>query len=165
MPKKTRQPDSSIASQLSMIARLCNQLLESELALRGIALQDFRIMGLLMGEVGISQKELAEKLSVRPATLSIAIDRLVEKGSVRRTPSARDGRMNLLTLAPGIDFAPANKLLKNLEAVMLEGASARDSEALRKLLPRMAENLDEAQRANRNGARPLKEKSHADAGR
>lgn len=54
--------------------------------------------------LGVQRKatpsELAQELGVAPTTLSAMIDRLVQKGQIRRVPHPDDGRSYLLELTP-----------------------------------------------------------------
>ena len=99
-------------------------------------------MGLLIND-DITQKDLAEKLSVRPATLSVAISKLENRGIVQRVPSNRDKRVNYLRLKPENDnnFSAVQKLLNNLEKEACSGISASEIKTTKKVLGLIADNL------------------------
>lgn len=52
----------------------------------------FRILRVLESEGPMVSKDLAEKLDIRPSSLSEALDRLQEKGLIERTPDQDDKR-------------------------------------------------------------------------
>lgn len=99
-------------------------------------------MGLLIND-HITQKDLAEKLSVRPATLSVAISKLENRGIVQRVPSNSDKRVNYLRLTPDNDnnFSAVHKLLNNLEQEVCSGISASEIKTTKKVLGLIADNL------------------------
>lgn len=120
---KTHQ---SLLSRLSKVNRLVAQRIESRLTPIGISYQEMRIVGLLMGETNITQKMLAQKLSVRAATLSVAISKLETQGLVNRVPSNTDKRVNYLHLIPDNKIAKVEKLLTHLESEVTHELSSED---------------------------------------
>jgi DNA-binding MarR family transcriptional regulator len=57
--------------------------------------------------------ELARHMGVTPGTMSIAVERLVRRGFVRRSPDARDGRRVCLRLTPaGVRVKEASSVLE-----------------------------------------------------
>jgi DNA-binding MarR family transcriptional regulator len=89
-------------------------------------------------------RDLAGRLRVTPGTLVPLIDRLEEQGYVRRVPDREDRRVTWLELTP-----KADRLFERLwgsGAVRVAGAVARllpkERADLRRLLARVAENLD-----------------------
>ena len=57
-----------------------------------------KILSVLRREDGIGQKELAERLQIRPASLGELLIKLEEKGLIRRTPSEKDRRSLIVSL-------------------------------------------------------------------
>ena len=110
----------------------------------GITLQEMRIAGLLMGERGITQKELAEKLSVRAATLSVAITKLEKQGLVQRRVSSKDKRVQFLSLTANNKFSKVDHLLFELETKICDGISHRDLAVTQKVLTRLIDNLQKS---------------------
>jgi len=127
--------------QISKLSRLVPQLMEAPLKAVNISMQEFRIVGLLMGEEGISQKHLAKKLSVKPSTLSVAISVLEGKGYINRKVSSVDKRVNLLTLDEDADLSEANDIVLGIEEILIAGISKKDMEITKKVLKRMWVNL------------------------
>ena len=130
-----------LLSRLAAFSRLAGQLIDRKLAPLGITYQEMRLAGLLMGEKNITQKELAEKLSVRPATISVALSKLEQQGLVKRTPSSTDKRANYLKLLPSKKVSTVDKLLTEIESELCQGISKKELETTRKVLDQLIERL------------------------
>ena len=130
-----------IISQSTQLVRRGSKILEKELLPKGITFQEFRIAGLLVDEEDITQKDLAEKLSVRPATLSVALSKLEDRGIVKREPSDLDKRANYLRLTPSSNFTEMTEILNAFEKKISQGISAKDLKTTRKVLGQLLDNL------------------------
>ena len=130
-----------IITQSTQLVRRGSKILEKQLLPKGITFQEFRIAGLLVGEEDITQKDLAEKLSVRPATLSVAISKLEERGIVKREPSDLDKRANYLRLTPSSNFTEMTEILGAFEKKISQGISAKDLKTTRRVLGQLLDNL------------------------
>ncbi|MFT7219046.1 MAG: DNA-binding MarR family transcriptional regulator [Candidatus Azotimanducaceae bacterium] len=133
--------DGLLLSRTGQFSRLVAQLIEQRLAVIGITYQEMRVAGLLMGETNMTQKELAAKLLVRPATLSVALSRLEKSGLVKRVQSRTDKRVNYLKLIPSKKIAGVNALLKDVENTITQGVSATDLAKTRKVMDKLIQNL------------------------
>lgn len=133
--------DDLLLSRTGQFSRLVAQLIEQRLAVIGITYQEMRVAGLLMGETNMTQKELAAKLLVRPATLSVALSRLEKAGLVRRVQSRTDKRVNYLKLIPSKKIARVNALLKDVENTITQGVSETDLAKTRKVMDQLIQNL------------------------
>lgn len=130
-----------IITQSTQLARRGSKILEKQLLPKGITFQEFRIAGLLVDEEDITQKDLAKKLSVRPATLSVAISKLEDRGVVRREPSSLDKRVNYLRLMPSSNFTEMTEILGAFEKEISQGISAKDLKTTRRVLGQLLDNL------------------------
>ena len=133
---------NSLVSLISRLNRQIAQAMEAPIAEIGLSTQEFRIAGLLLGETGISQKELAQKLSVRPATLSVALDRLESKGVIKRLSDPNDLRVNLLSLNPDFDLGPSNTLLETFEHELTQHLSKSALTTTLNVLTKISNQLD-----------------------
>jgi len=131
-----------LISRFGKINRLMGQVIERELLPLGISYQEMRIAGLLMGEEGLTQKALAEKLSVRAATLSVAISKLEAQGLVKRVPSQSDKRVNFLHLVPSKKITKVDKVLMSVEGGLVQGISNSDLNITAQVLTQIIENLN-----------------------
>jgi DNA-binding MarR family transcriptional regulator len=135
-----------LLSRLGKISRMMANIIESRLTPIGITYQEMRIAGLLMGENNMTQKVLAEKLSVRPPTLSVAISKLEAQGLVKRVPSKTDRRVNFLYLIPNEKITKVDEVLAMLEADMTQGISPKDLKVTAKVLTQIIDNLNSQER-------------------
>ena len=139
--RKSMAVQQLIITQSTQLVRRGSKILEKQLLPKGITFQEFRIAGLLVDEEDITQKDLAEKLSVRPATLSVAISKLEDRGVVRREPSNLDKRANYLRLTPSSNFTEMTKILSTFEKKISQGISAKDLKTTRRVLGQLLDNL------------------------
>lgn len=109
-----------------------------EQVLNALAAQDAQGQPLGMGT-------LATQLGVRPPTVSKAIGRLEAQGLVERVATQGDARSVgvRLTQAGRTKAAALDSLWRMVETQMLEGFDGKDRKRLRKLLRRLASNLDQ----------------------
>ena len=142
MSKKAINYSDLMISLLGQVSRKNGQLLGNRLESEGVSLQEFRIVGLLIGETGCNQKELAKKLSVQPATLSVAINKLEKRGLIERKTSPTDKRVNYLTLSDEIDFTKMDEVIVDVEERMTAGIKAKDLETAKKVIRKMVQNLN-----------------------
>lgn len=95
------------------------------------------------------QREVTEFLRAKPSTVNGVLDRMEEKGLVRRSVSGQDARRRLITLTDkGAERQArfAESFLANEEA-LVRGFSAEERETLLRLLDRIVENLKEELKA------------------
>ena len=91
------------------------------------------------------QRELTEFLRAKPSTVNGVLDRMEEKGLVRRSISGRDARRRLITLTEKGEEQQAlfQKSFLDTEEAMVRGFTAQEREALLSLLERVIQNLKE----------------------
>lgn len=92
-----------------------------------------------------SQGELIRFMRVRPPTANGMLDRMEEKGLVRRSVSGSDARRRLITLTDKGDARNAlfQEMYLDLERTMVRGFSPSEAETLLSLLDRVILNLEE----------------------
>ena len=93
----------------------------------------------------ILQREVVEHLRVRPSTANGILDRMEEKGLIRRTADENDQRQKQVTATEkGRELnSLVQAAFQEAEAVMVKGLRLEETEALRLLLYRVIENLEE----------------------
>ena len=91
------------------------------------------------------QRELTGHMRVKPSTMNGVLDRMEEKGLVRRSISGRDARRRLITLTEKGEEQQAlfQKSFLDTEEAMVRGFTAQEREALLSLLERVIQNLKE----------------------
>jgi DNA-binding MarR family transcriptional regulator len=102
-----------------------------------------RVVGLYPG---MSAGDLATILHVHPSTLTGVLQRLVGQRLLARADDPRDRRRAVLRLTRRGDRANARRqgTVESAIAEALDGVSARDREATRRVLERLALHLDPA---------------------
>ena len=93
----------------------------------------------------VPQHELAEFLRVKPSTVNGVLDRMEEKGLVRRSVSGSDARRRLITLTEkgAEQQALFQQSFLDVEAAMVRGFTQEERENLCALLDRVIQNLKE----------------------
>ena len=91
----------------------------------------------------VTQKMLVEFLMVKPSTVNGIVDRLEEKGLLRRTAGKSDGRCRILTLTEQGEafYDRLTAVLWQVQDRMEEGFTAEELETLKSYLLRVAHNL------------------------
>ncbi|SDE46438.1 DNA-binding transcriptional regulator, MarR family [Paenibacillus sp. UNCCL117] len=94
---------------------------------------------------GQSQRELAEQLRVKPATLTVMITRMQKNGLLERRPDADDQRVTRVYLTPKGEETTRRlkETLQTLEARNLESFLPEERLLLRRLLLQLYDNLAE----------------------
>ena len=95
----------------------------------------------------VNQKQLERHLMVKPSTVNGIVDRLEEKGMLRRTASPTDGRCRILALTDsGRQFyRQFLAIAEQVNQQAAQGFSPEERDTLRQLLLRLADNLSETQ--------------------
>ena len=93
----------------------------------------------------VTQKQLQQHLAVKPSTVNGILDRMEEKGLIRRTADENDQRQKQVTVTEkGRELnSLVQAAFQEAEAVMVKGLRLEETEALRLLLYRVIENLEE----------------------
>ena len=93
------------------------------------------------------QCELAGLMRVRPSTVNGVLDRMEEKGLVRRSVSGKDARRRLVTLTEkgAEEQAFFQQSFLDTEQALVRGFTQEEQEALMDLLTRVINNLKEDQ--------------------
>ena len=93
----------------------------------------------------VPQHELAEFLRVKPSTVNGVLDRMEEKGLVRRSVSGSDARRRLITLTEKGSEQQAlfQQSFLDVEEAMVRGFTQEERETLCALLDRVIQNLKE----------------------
>ena len=111
----------------------------------GLSTGQPKVLSYLMRHESCLQKELAEAFDIRPATISHILSNMEEKGLIRRTADENDQRQKQVTATEkGRELnSLVQAAFQEAEAVMVKGLRLEETEALRLLLYRVIENLEE----------------------
>jgi DNA-binding MarR family transcriptional regulator len=99
---------------------------------------------------GQIQKELADKLNIKPATLTVMINRMQKAGLVERKPDPRDHRVSrvYLTEKGRLAVTAVKEALQIIELKCFEHFSMEEKLLFRRLLQQMHDNLEAFKREN-----------------
>lgn len=91
----------------------------------------------------MAQKQLQQHLAVKPSTVNGIVDRLVEKGMLTRSPGEKDGRCRILRLTEAGQqfYDDFESITRQIEDLIHRGMDPQETETLRRLLLRAADNL------------------------
>jgi len=69
----------------------------------GVSLSQWRVVGALVMQPGLTQKEIADKMGIEGATLVPVIDKMEKEGLLKRKPDSDDRRVNRIYLTQKAD--------------------------------------------------------------
>jgi len=110
----------------------------------GLTIEGVRVLFRLMSRDSASVKELARLTGAEISTLSRLLDRMGDKGLIRRQRDSEDARSVKVSLtAKGRKLALQNQpvFYKDYERILLDGFASRDAQQFRDTLVRMLRNL------------------------
>ncbi len=120
------------------------QRMEQRLRRYGVTPIQCRSLTYLHRQPGpLNQKQLQQHLAVKPSTVNGIVDRLVEKGMLTRTPGEKDGRCRILRLTEAGQrfYDDFESITRQIEDLIHRGMDPQETETLRRLLLRAADNL------------------------
>ena len=94
--------DNDLILSVFRTARLHGRLFHSIMEDKGVdgGMHDGRILHMLSEEDGISQKELAGRMNIKPQSLTGTLEKLQEEGFIERHRSTVDKRELILSITP-----------------------------------------------------------------
>ncbi|KQT85921.1 MarR family transcriptional regulator [Aurantimonas sp. Leaf443] len=138
-----RKKKRSAIVELGLTARSCRTALSAELAKLDVYPGQDAVLLTVGARDGLSLRELADHLAVRPPTVTKTVARLAAQGLLEKRPSASDARQNHAFLTEKgrsvVDGVRAAQ--KAVEKTAMQGFSDRERKTLRKLLVRVARNV------------------------
>lgn len=118
--------------------------IEDSLKKHKLTLAQFDLLAMLLGLEDLNQQELAKKLAVTKGNMVGLVNRLSRRGFVKRVPSRKGRRANVIRLT-----ATGRKLVKaalpdhlRLVKAMLSPLASREQQELRLLLLRLDERSE-----------------------
>jgi MarR family transcriptional regulator, transcriptional regulator for hemolysin len=98
--RSSRRPEKGLGFLLADVSRLLRRDFDRRVRDLGMTQAQWRAIAHLSREEGINQTTLAERLEIKPITLTRLIDRMQAAGWVRREADASDRRAQKLYLTP-----------------------------------------------------------------
>jgi len=134
----------SIGYSVAMANRALRKALDAELEHYGITFSQWQILAGLALEGETSQVKLAELIGVEGPTLVRTLDRMEQKGWIRRKVSSRDRRQKLISPTKKVEgvWKKMTECAHGVRDEAVKGISAKDVANLQKLLKKIRENLN-----------------------
>ncbi|AGA57342.1 Transcriptional regulator, MarR family [Thermobacillus xylanilyticus] len=125
------------------LGRIITKIAEEEFAETGLTPMYGYLIRLAIGKPGISQKELAEKLSIASSTLTRFVDKLEAKKLVKRRVSGKTVQVFPTEKAIAMEEAllrASHNLHARLDAILGKETTAAITEAVLKTSKRLEQN-------------------------
>ncbi|NDW06643.1 MarR family winged helix-turn-helix transcriptional regulator [Jiella pacifica] len=141
-----KKKKGSVTGQLVLAARSARTALLHSLDTTEIYPGQDNVLITIGKSGGITLRDLAERLAVRPPTVTKTVNRLVAQGLVEKRSSETDLRQSqaYLTDEGAALVEKVQKAQKSLERRALAGFTDRERKAFRRYLIRVQQNLAEA---------------------
>lgn len=141
---KLYQDVQNIMSQFMLVHKTAQELLCQKAQDLTISPQQFHLLKVVLRNDGINQKELAKKLKITPATLSVRMKRVEKAGLLIREVDINDKRNFVLKLTKkGEDLINnSHEFMKRNLILMFEGVTNEEIESLKSCLVKIQHNLD-----------------------
>ena len=143
---KTKPPEFWLGPLLGHCAHLARERLDARLAPYDVTPAQIHVLHYLYHHGNEApQCDVTAHLKVKPSTANGILDRMEEKGLLRRTISAADARKRLVTLTEKGQSQQEmlRQKFEETEHLMVKGLSAEETRQLHALLHRVISNLEE----------------------
>ena len=142
-------PEANKTSFLGMFMRIDRRFMGKcfgQMQEFGIYPGQIPVLGLLAHKDGLSQKEIAEKLRIKPPTVNVTVQRLEKAGFLYRKADEKDQRVSRIYLTEKGHRAKDKgmKKVKENEKILLDGFSDAELCLLRRFLEQMTANSDKS---------------------
>ena len=96
--------ENSMGFVVNMTAKAFQKSFDIELRKNaGVSLSQWRVVGALVIQPGLTQKEIADRVGIEGATLVPIIDKMEKEGLLKRKPDSSDRRVNRIYLTQKAD--------------------------------------------------------------
>lgn len=132
-----------VVSRLQSVARLTRTVLAKRLLEQGLYAGQDKIILALAEENGQTPGTLAQKLRVKPPTITKTINRLAAQGFLEKRASDVDARRTHIFLTPAGEevIRKIEYSLRKIEEQALQGIEKSDVKTLKRLLDQVSQNL------------------------
>ena len=139
-----REYKSSILTMFMRIDRSFMAKCFGQMQELGIYPGQIPVLGLLSYRDGLSQREIAEKLHIKPPTGNVTVQRLEKAGFLYRKADEKDQRISRIYLTEkGKQTKESGmKKVQDNEKILLDGFSEEDLGLLRRFLDQITENIE-----------------------
>lgn len=137
--------EERVGRLLALTAKAVRARFEAELAADGASLATYVVLHDAVAATGLSQRELAERIGLEGPTLTRHLDRMEAEGLIVRRRDPHDRRVWRIepTAAGRRLYERLRRTADRLERTLTSGLEAAEIQALRDLLTRLRENMEE----------------------
>lgn len=158
-------PEANKTSFLGMFMRIDRRFMGKcfgQMQEFGIYPGQIPVLGLLSHKDGLSQKEIAEKLRIKPPTVNVTVQRLEKAGFLYRKADEKDQRISRIYLTEKGHRAKEKGMeqVKENEKILLDGLSDAELCLLRRFLEQITANIDKIPGYNGNNKKEKEGKNH-----
>ncbi len=134
----------SIGYSVAMTNRALRKALDAELGYYGITFSQWQVLASLALEGETSQVKLAELIGIEGPTLVRTLDRMEQKGWIKRKVSTRDRRQKLISPTKKVEgvWKKMTECAHGVRNGAVKGISSKDVANLQRLLKKIRENLN-----------------------
>lgn len=143
-PEETKDQDR-IQALLIRISHLYFLKMFQQLSSTGVHPGQLPMINLLGSHEGLSQKEIAERLKIKPPTVNVSLKRMEHAGFIERRADERDQRVSRIYLSgQGRDIYGKMKImLEYNEQQLLQGFTESELCLLQRFFKQMLGNLEQ----------------------
>lgn len=137
--------EERVGRLLALTAKAVRARFEAELAADGASLATYVVLHDAVAATGLSQRELAERIGLEGPTLTRHLDRMEAEDLIVRRRDPHDRRVWRIepTAAGRRLYERLRRTADRLERTLTSGLEAAEIQALRDLLTRLRENMEE----------------------
>ncbi len=134
----------SIGYSVAMTNRVLRKALDAELGRYGITFSQWQVLAGLALEGEASQVRLAELIGVEGPTLVRILDRMEQKGWIRRRVSSRDRRQKIISPTGKVEgvWKMMTECAHGVRNGAVKGISSKEIANLQRILKKIRENLN-----------------------
>ncbi len=134
---------NEIATEVMHVARRLMQRTTGAMERLNVGMGQIPILKLLQEHGTLTQRQLAEKIRVTPATICGTLKRMERAGLIRRAAAAEDARVSCVSLTDeGIScINQVSALIEEPYGEMMAGFSEEECRMMRDFAKRMSQNL------------------------
>lgn len=136
-------PEGMIGPRVSFLSKLLRQTFNEAIAEQGLFSGQQDIVFTLLENEGMTVGELAKRLDVSAATVSVSVKRMEKSGFITKKADKKDARIIRLYPTEKARIAPENvkKHMDALEIILSSGMTKEEADQLSDLLEKAIHNM------------------------
>lgn len=136
-------PLDALTFRLEDLPRQLRRIIDDALQDQGLSRTQWRLLGYVLRQEGLTQTEIARLLEVERASVGVAIDALEERGLIERAQHATDRRVWRIMPTPAAKamLAGLREVIDEVYAQLFDGFTEGELTQLGQLFERMAHNI------------------------